>query len=532
MSQGLGPDGRPTTASWPVDDEGMTVPASLDQSATYDVLLNEQHVWSLLPTRDVHAEHGEPVARWPEALLPHLRGRAEVTVREHLSGEVLSATRHTFGGDASREVSVVDRGGRPLIIDKWGRLTRPMSLAPPGIQDELLDAAVRILDVLREKAGVASFVAYGTLLGAVRNGRLIGHDNDIDLAYLSEHPHPVDVVREGFRIERVLRDEGFLVRRGSGVRLNIRLRLSDNSPRAIDVFTAHWVEGRLYIPSDTGFKLPRETILPLTTVELLGRQVPAPAQPEVLLEATYGEGWRVPDPSFQYHTPRWLSRRLNGWFGGLIIHRKHWDGFYAKERDRVPRRPSPFARWVAQEYPSDRPLVDVGSGTGRDGLWFARTAHRPVTGMDYNIGVVKRSNKVSRRRRLPATFRVVNLYDTRAVLAWGALLSREPEPVDLYARFVLHALEDAGQANLLRLASMSLRRGGLLFLEFRTPRDRGRPHAFGEHRRNYQTPARVRSRIEAAGGHVLREVSGTGLAPFKGEDPHVCRMVVSWSQPG
>ena len=32
--------------------------------------------------------------------------------------------------------------------------------------------------------------AYGTLLGAVRNGRLIGHDNDLDIAYLSQQRLP------------------------------------------------------------------------------------------------------------------------------------------------------------------------------------------------------------------------------------------------------------------------------------------------------------------------------------------------------
>mgnify|MGYP006198694881 CR=1 FL=1 len=46
--------------------------------------------------------------------------------------------------------------------------------------------------------------------------------------------------------------------------------------------------------------------------------MPAPADSETLLAATYGENWRVPDPAFQYSTPAWLSRRLGGWFGGLM----------------------------------------------------------------------------------------------------------------------------------------------------------------------------------------------------------------------
>lgn len=512
-----------------VDDRRIRLPASVDPATTYDVLLNDRHVWSLQPGRDTTDRDGTPVAPWPKALRRHLRGRARVVVRDHVTDEVVGETRHVFAGDDSREVSVTDSTGRSLVLDKWGRLTRPLSAEDTSLIDELMDEVVRLMDTLREQAGVPAYICYGTLLGAVRNGRLIGHDNDVDIAYVSDHPHPVDVIREGYRVERVLRDAGWVVRRGSGVRLNVRLRLGDGSLRFVDVFTSHWVEGVLYIPSDTGFRLPRETILPLGTVELMGRQVPAPADPETLLAATYGENWRVPDPSFRYTTPRWLSRRFGGWFGGLMTHRKYWDSFDSKLRGKVPGGPSRFARWVAREYPTARPLVDLGTGTGRDARWFARRHGRPVIAIDYCVSAVNRGRRFSRSRQLPATFEVLNLYDTRAALAMGARLSRLEEPPDLYARFLLHALERPGRDNLFRLASMSLRRGGLLFLEFRTPRDRNRRHVFGEPTRRYLRPGAVARQIEAAGGRVVHRSEGTGLAPLRSEDPYVCRMVASWT---
>jgi hypothetical protein len=256
--------------------------------------------------------------------------------------------------------------------------------------------------------------------------------------------------------------------------------------------------------------------------------VAAPADPEALLAATYGKNWRVPDPSFKYETPRWLSRRLGGWFGGLKSHRKHWDSFYGAAGARLPTGPSPFARWVAAEYPAEHPLVDLGTGNARDALWFAE-AGRTVKAVDYAMGAMKRNERAAKDNGVSVTFDVVNLYDVREVLALGTRLARTEAPVDLYVRFTMHALNYLGRRNVLRLASMSLRSGGRLFLEFRTPRDRARPHVFGEHTRRYLSPGTLASQIEAAGGRVLFRTEGTGLAPFQDEDPYVCRIVATWT---
>jgi SAM-dependent methyltransferase len=290
----------------------------------------------------------------------------------------------------------------------------------------------------------------------------------------------------------------------------------------------------VYMPSDTGFELPRSAFVPLRTVSLLGREVPAPADSEGLLEATYGPRWRVPDPSFKYVTPRWLSRRIGGWFGGLKTHRNHWDAFYAgRPYKKVPNKPTPFAHWVAEHYPSDRPLLDLGAGNARDARFFAQRVGRPVTAVDYSGGVLTRVARRVRAKQpgLDLQFQALNLYDTREVMALGTRLARQDSPVDLYARFTLHALDYYGRENVLRLANLSLRRGGYLFLEFRTAKDRARPHAFGEYGRRYLRPAVVVAQIENAGGVVVHRSEGTGLARFKHEDPHVCRIVARWGSP-
>lgn len=513
------------------DDDGLRLPEGIADDLVYDVVVNGSPVWSLHAGRD--AEGPDRAVRWPATLRRMLRGTATVELVQHVTGQLMASTEAVFAGVTDREVSVTDDTGARLVVDKWGRLVRPLSGEGAAVIEELLDETERLLATIRESAGLPAFICYGTLLGAVRGGKLIGHDNDIDLAYASEATHPVDVNRECLRVERALRRAGWQVRRGSGVRLNVPVTLSDGSVRYIDVFSACWIEGVLYIPSDFGVEVARDVVLPLTTVELEGRQLPAPARSEDLLALTYGPTWDVPDPSFRFDSPPSLARHLNGWFGGVSPHRKHWDSFAQTAQRAVPESPSPFARWVQEHHPGDGLLVDLGAGTARDSLWFAERG-REVLALEYSPGATRRGLRRAAQQERPGHERVraevANLYDLRAVLALGARLAREDQPVDLYARFLLHSLAPVGREHLIRLAAMSLRRGGRLFLEFRTKADRPLPRHFEHGARYFQEVKQVRTLIEEHGGQVLAQDRGRGLAPFGEEDPEVCRIVAGWSQ--
>ncbi len=515
------------TATLRVDDRRIVLPEGLEPGDTYDVLLNGRHVWSFTPDRDAKPGKAGSVVRWPQALDRYLSGHATIVLRRHVSGEVLAVGEHAFGGVTDSEVDVVDKAGQPLILDKYNRLTRPLDAEGSDTLAHLMDQVVHLLSTLNEQAGVPAFVSYGTLLGAARNGKLIGHDNDVDLSYVSLAATPVDVIREAYRVERALKTAGFVVRRGSAARLNVRLPQSDGTLRFVDVFTAHWVEGVLYTPQDTGFRLPVSTILPLTTLTLHGREVPVPADYERLLAETYGPSWRVPDPSFKYDTPRWLARRIAGWFGGLRAHRKPWDAFYAGAGKKLTREPSPFAQWVQQRDPSDRAVLDVGAGNCRDSLYFARQG-RAVTALDFSMGVLERTVRNAEPDDPEIATAPINLNDAREVLALGTELARRDDPTDVYCRLTLDAVEPVGRENILRLASMVLRREGHLYLEFRTQRDRLTDHHF-DLPRKFLSPRTVVKEIEERGGRVVHQESGRGRARFEDEDPFVCRIVASWS---
>lgn len=508
-----------------VDDECIEVRAG--DADALDVLLDGRRVWSVYPAKHPRSRQGVRRVPWPPGLRPRLDGEAFVEVRRHSSGEVISAKEVRFGDRAGR-VNLVDEAGRPLVVNKWGRLARSFEVTDRAELEGYLDQTQEVLDTIRDECGVQGFLCFGALLGAVRTGKLIGHDVDIDLGYLSEYSHPADVMREGFQIERVLRSKGWDVVRENGGFLALFLPQSGGGRRNLDLFTAFCVEDHLYQLNDVGTVADRSAILPLGEITLEGRQWPAPAKPEVLFEAAYGPGWRVPDPAFEFDTADFTKRRFFGWLGGLRGRRDYWKRFYGgAESSRVPREPSDFAQWVAGEKPPGR-LVDVGSGNGRDAYYLAGQGF-DVAGFDLVPRAARGSGRGRRKGAANPRFAQLNLSSLRETLVTGARLAHEQGYRTVYGRFVLHALVDEARENFWRLTSMVLSGGGRCYLEFRTDRDRDTPKAFGEHFRRYLDPDLVAQEAAHHGGKVIHREEGRNLARFEKENPHVCRLVLEWN---
>jgi SAM-dependent methyltransferase len=506
-----------------VDRDGVTVAA--EDGAVVDVLFDERWVWSFQAGRDTRDGGSAP---WPVSLRQFLRGRARITVRERFGGRTLYDGEVAFD-DGDARVRIEDHRGKPLIVDKAGDLQCGFAERGQATVDALLDAIEDVLARLAG-AGVDAFLAFGALLGAVRDGTFIPHDSDADVGYLSRHTSPVDVARESYALERVMIEAGYRTWRFSAGDFKVVVPDPEGG-RAIDVFAGFVVEDVFYLmPEVHAAGFDAGIILPLGEVELHGRRITAPADPEALLEITYGPHWRVPDPSFKFETPRWVRRRMDGWLRGNNGNRGHWWPFYfGRSRDSVPTEPSPFARWVHEREPANVSIVDIGSGTGRDSLWLAREGH-DVLGLDYIPAATERAGRQAREEDLPARYKTFNLYDIRQVLAVGAELAHRAAPPVLYGRFLIHAIEDRGRHNLWRVADMCLRRGGRFYLEFRTGLDADASHEFGEHFRKYLEPDTVVAEIEARGGQIEHREAGHGLAVYKNEDPHVCRLVATWKR--
>jgi hypothetical protein len=452
-----------------VDDEGILV--GRRDEAVLDVLFDGRRIWSFWLLRDgTRRDDGQFVA-WPRPLRRFLHGTTTLAVVEHVSGAVLFEEEVRLGSGQDRRIAVVNAEGKPLGLDKSNRLAQTFDTRSEEHVAPLLDSIEEVLGALKA-AGVDAFPAYGTLLGAVRGGRLIGHDSDADLGYVSEHEHPVDVVRESFRLQRRLSEMGYAITRYSGAAFKVDVVEADGSVRGLDVFGGFLHGGDLVLMGEIRTPFRREWIFPLGTTTLEGRTLPAPADTDRFLAATYGPSWRVPDPAYVFETPRSTHRRLNGWFRGTRTRRPEWDRVWsaAHRRGMPPTDGTAFARWVRAREPDATQVVDIGCGRGTDAWWFAGEGV-PSLGLDYAPRAFQvLAERAATEPDRPVGFRTFNLLELRQVLATGALLARQPEGRRvLYGRHIADATDSFGRGNLWRFAQMALSGGGRLHLEFLAP---------------------------------------------------------------
>lgn len=398
---------------------------------------------------------------WPDALLPRLRGRFRVRLRLIDSEDGPEATAVLGRPDAPPALS--DRFGRPLVVNKWGRLGHAIADADSGMVERMLDHMDEVRALLEERLGPVVLITGGTLLGPVREGRILPHDDDADLTYLSGHSHPADVILEAFEIGRLLRAAGYEVLRLSAGHLQIHFSHRGVPDHYVDVFTGFFLHGHWHQHFAIRTTAERDELLPPSTVAVEGREEPAPKRPELMLEANFGPGWRTPDPSFAFRLPASTGDRFYGWFADYNVDREDWDDellLALHDPAAEPVRISAFARWVDRRAPEESALLELGCGLGTDALAMAE-AGRTVRAVDFSRYAVAAAEERRAGREPDVSFEVLNLLDLRHVVRLGAELASSPRSWTVFGRRLLNALEDRGRHNVFRLCSMLLRDGGL-----------------------------------------------------------------------
>ena len=412
----------------------VVVPEVSAPTQVLDLAIDDQRVLSFR-TKDLPSVLGVgAVLVLPRSLRERLHGSPEVSVRYHDTGALVAAPRVIRAGPG--ETNLQDAGGRPLAVDKWGRLVATYEGDAAQARSRLLAHTREVTDLLTAGGGLPSFVVSGTLLGAVRDGTVLPHDDDADVGYLSSHENPVDVGCEQMRLERLLADHGYDVVRHSFGHLQLHFDYDGHFDHYVDVFTCWYIGEWFHQPFHIRAVVPRGSLVPLSSVTIDGVDLPAPRDPEPLLVANYGEGWRTPDPAHRFATPSGTQRRFRGWLGDMHGSREAWEAWHASQL--VGRHefgpPSTLARLAADDHVGSTHVLDVGCGAGDDVVFLARSGMTAL-GVDFSRPAVRLDSELlSTHER--ARFEVVNVNDPRETFGLAARLSTQ-WPVGVGSRLIL-----------------------------------------------------------------------------------------------
>jgi SAM-dependent methyltransferase len=414
---------------------------AIDGGEVATVLLDGRKLWSFRVSAARMAGSDLSID-WPAPLAERLSGRALLGLE--IDGAVVVGSYEVTFDDSDLPLVIEDPAtGAPLVVNKWGRLAPTFAGQSPTIIDDVLDEAERLLLTVRQLTDIELFVTGGTLLGPIRDGRIMPGDDDVDFAYLSRYENPSDVATESFRLERALVAHGYEVIRLSAGHLQIMYPgRSVTDKYYIDIFSYFVCNGWFYGTFHAREPARDVTLLPLRPLAVNDRVLPGPADPEQLLAAIYGARWRIPDPSFTFVTPPAALRRYRGWLDDYNMDRENWEDLHRAEIARAAGRgPSEFA--VAVEPLLDRgsTVVELGCGLGADARYFAEHGHS-VLAVDYSRPALAFASLAAADTDNRPRFERVNLNSTREVAGLRAECGRLAGPVQIYANAVFGAVSD------------------------------------------------------------------------------------------
>lgn len=161
-----------------------------------------------------------------------------------------------------------------------------------------INGVIRVLADL----GYDSFINSGTLLGAIRQGRLLAHDDDADLGVIVPGADMDEIIANTMQLMISLAEKNMLsmwhVENGC-----THISLSTELP--MDLFIC-WQEHSEIFAYPHG-KIEKEAVLPFKTIIMEGHALQIPSDSEAFLALCYGPNWRVPDDTFSYPWGRSLS---------------------------------------------------------------------------------------------------------------------------------------------------------------------------------------------------------------------------------
>ena len=171
------------------------------------------------------------------------------------------------------------------------------------------EKTISYLQTVFEKTGKTFFFDMGTLLGIIREGKLLSHDMDIDVGVLIDGEEDIEEIvkvleENGCKRKYRYTVDGVGVAEDSfeynDIKFDASYYYTDGGSNL--VYLGYLFPGRIYESSEilSFVRLRTKKIEGVKKVEFARALINVPQNPEEYLAQRYGEKWRIPDKGFIY----------------------------------------------------------------------------------------------------------------------------------------------------------------------------------------------------------------------------------------
>ena len=164
------------------------------------------------------------------------------------------------------------------------------------------------IDKVLNKKGAKFFIDCGTLLGMIRDNKLLEHDKDMDFGIYFDDRFTIRSLDEAMKSIGLKKHREFSFRGevkeasySNGI-TNIDFFKHEESKESSDIYVFYRKNGVKY-PSNkhyTTLIMHRAHIPSIQTIDVNGRQLYVPSNYEEYLESAYSKNWRIPDSGWRY----------------------------------------------------------------------------------------------------------------------------------------------------------------------------------------------------------------------------------------
>lgn len=150
---------------------------------------------------------------------------------------------------------------------------------------------VWLVDYFKQNLKLKLYPVSGTLLGMVRDNDFIAHDNDVDMAYLSNQNNKKDVLKEFYEICQYLQNKTLLARLCRKGQLHC---WGKSKIFKYDIWTSFIINDKFYLVPLIDGELNKEILIPFKSHIFRNCSFDIPNKPQEILNFIYSN-WKKLD---------------------------------------------------------------------------------------------------------------------------------------------------------------------------------------------------------------------------------------------